>query len=325
MNNVTRCIQRCQGCARCNFISFSLEVKDCSWYHKCSLAHLPGAGGTHGTVQVQRSSVSSDWADWADSSTWLVPTDKKSSHLMPAFVQCLSNNASAAAPCLLGVDRGNGIHIAGHRNRHGAGFCAQLPQTHGPGSTCNGYPGDKSNPDWSARMELGSKIWANTLAISISKQHYAAYGSDFLSNTTRRPKQHLAPPGTGHVDRQVEGVVESFPEWQGCWGCVHNDTDQHCCSGRGDCRVGLCVCRDGAFGMDCAHEAETTQAPPTPKRGGRPPHGRRGRPLAAVEAAAVPLGLRIYVHEMPFELGQTWLAGVWLCSLRMLAMYYPDI
>ena len=55
MNNATRCIKRCQGCARCNFISFSPELRDCSWYHKCSLANLPGADGTHGTVQVQRS------------------------------------------------------------------------------------------------------------------------------------------------------------------------------------------------------------------------------------------------------------------------------
>ena len=331
MNNATRCIQRCLGCARCNFISFSPEAQDCSWYHKCSLAHLPGAQGTHGTVQVQRSSVSSDWLhyDWADSSQWIVPSgNSKRPHLMPAFVQCKRvRNASAAAPCLLGVDRGNGIHIAGHRNRHGAGFCAQLPLTHGPANTCNGYPFKamfdtpvlKSKHDWLARMEVGSKIWANTLAISISKQHSAAYGSDFLSdtNTTRRPKQHLAPPfSTGQVNRQVEGVVHTFPEWQGCWGCVHNDTDQHCCSGRGDCRVGLCMCRDGAFGMDCAHEAEAeaTQAPP--KRGGRPPHGRRGRPLAAVEAAAIPQGLRIYVHEMPFEFGQTWLASVALARLR---------
>ena len=55
MNNATRCIQRCQGCARCNFISFSPELRDCSWYHECSLAHLQGVGGTHETVQVQRS------------------------------------------------------------------------------------------------------------------------------------------------------------------------------------------------------------------------------------------------------------------------------
>ena len=59
--------------------------------------------------------------------------------------------------------------------------------------------------------------------------------------------------------------------------------------------MGLCVCREGAFGMDCAHEAEA-----------------RSRQAATTEAAAatVPPGLRIYVHEMPFELGQTWLAGV---------------
>ena len=71
--------------------------------------------------------------------------------------------------------------------------------------------------------------------------------------------------------------------------------------------MGLCVCRDGAFGMDCAHQAEARSAQAA---------------TAAVEAAAAaaPLGLRIYVHEMPFELGQTWLAGVLLAAcLRYIA------
>ena len=225
--------------------------------------------------------------------------------LMPPFVRCKRvRNASAAAPCLLAVDRGNGIHIAGHRNRHGTGFCAQLPLTHGPASTCNtGHLfaqevalktnvsialGD-TNWDWFKRMELGSKVWGNLLANS---------SSGFLSDTTWRPKQHLAPPfDTAPVSRPLlESAVERFPEWRGCWGCVHNDSDTHCCSGRGDCRMGLCMCRDGAFGMDCAHEAEarSTQAGTTVE--------------PAAEAATQ--GLRIYVHEMPFELGQTWLASV---------------
>ena len=225
--------------------------------------------------------------------------------LMPPFVRCKRvRNASAAAPCLLAVDRGNGIHIAGHRNRHGTGFCAQLPLTHGPASTCNtGHlfaqevafktnvsiaHGD-TNWDWFKRMELGSKVWGNLLANS----------SGFLSDTTWRPKQHLAPPfDTAPVNRPLlESAVKRFPEWRGCWGCVHNDSDTHCCSGRGDCRMGLCMCRDGAFGMDCAHEAEarSTQA---------------GTALEPAPAEAATQGLRIYVHEMPFELGQTWLASV---------------
>ena len=224
---------------------------------------------------------------------------------MPPFVRCKRvRNASAAAPCLLAVDRGNGIHIAGHRNRHGTGFCAQLPLTHGPASTCNtGHlfaqevafktnvsiaRGD-TNWDWFKRMELGSKVWGNLLANS----------SGFLSDTTWRPKQHLAPPfDTAPVNRPLlESAVKRFPEWRGCWGCVHNDSDTHCCSGRGDCRMGLCMCRDGAFGMDCAHEAEarSTQA---------------GTALEPAPAEAATQGLRIYVHEMPFELGQTWLASV---------------
>ena len=182
---------------------------------------------------------------------------------MPPFVRCKRvRNASAAAPCLLAVDRGNSIHIAGHRNRHGAGFCAQLPLTHGSASTCNtghlfaqevalktnvSIARNDENWDWFKRMELGSKVWGNLLANSRS-------GTLLL----RRAKQHLAPPfDTAPVNRPLlESAVKRFPEWRGCWGCVHNDSDTHCCSGRGDCRMGLCMCRDGAFGMDCAHAAE---------------------------------------------------------------------
>ena len=287
---------------------------------------------------------------------------------MPAFVRCKRvRNASALAPCLLAVDRGNGIHIAGHRNRHGAGFCAQLPLTHGPASTCNtGHlfaqeVAFKTNVsigrrddhwDWFKRMELGSKVWSNLLATMLSKQHRAAYGSDFLSGagkarSSSRPKLHPAPPfGTSPGNRPQGGVlrlgmsgVERFPEWKGCWGCVHNDTDQHCCSGRGDCRVGLCMCRDGAFGMDCAHEAEAeatqagtaevTTASTAAGRGHRRSRlsSRPSQPRpAAVEstAAAAPLGLRIYVHEMPFELGQTWLASVALPRLQP-ALWTPAL
>lgn len=34
------CRAACLGCARCNFISVSLEWKDCSWYHACDMDNL---------------------------------------------------------------------------------------------------------------------------------------------------------------------------------------------------------------------------------------------------------------------------------------------
>lgn len=34
------CVARCQGCARCRFVTVSLEFRDCSWYHKCDLRSI---------------------------------------------------------------------------------------------------------------------------------------------------------------------------------------------------------------------------------------------------------------------------------------------
>tara|TARA_B110001452_G_scaffold131217_1_gene109023 strand:+ start:741 stop:2318 length:1578 start_codon:yes stop_codon:yes gene_type:complete len=34
------CVARCQGCARCRFVTVSLQYKDCSWYHACDLASI---------------------------------------------------------------------------------------------------------------------------------------------------------------------------------------------------------------------------------------------------------------------------------------------
>ena len=56
-NNATRCIQRCLDCARCNFISFSLEIQDCSWYHKCNLPRskqVMGLGGVAMIISTKR-------------------------------------------------------------------------------------------------------------------------------------------------------------------------------------------------------------------------------------------------------------------------------
>ena len=174
---------------------------------------------------------------------------------------------------------------------------------------------------WIRHMERGSRVWASMYATMLGMRHnvtcglwschnrscscdvmlkklsHAAYGDHFLSNTSQL---HNAPPsfGTAHITRRANvTLVGHFPEWRGCWGCVDNDTDAHCCSGRGECRMGLCVCRGGAFGMDCAHPSE-----------GPSQHEAEASPAAAAEAT-VPPGLRIYVHEMPFEHFQTWLAG----------------
>ena len=34
------CIASCQGCARCRFVTVSLQYKDCSWYHECDMKSI---------------------------------------------------------------------------------------------------------------------------------------------------------------------------------------------------------------------------------------------------------------------------------------------
>eukprot|EP00964_Phaeocystis_antarctica_P053845 scaffold31622_cov85-Phaeocystis_antarctica.AAC.4 len=170
---------------------------------------------------------------------------------------------------------------------------------------------------WFKHMERVARAWTSLYATMLGKQHYAAYGDNFLlSNTTLslRPQLHAAPPfGIAYITgRSEQKLVLHFPEWRGCWGCVHNDTDAHCCSGKGDCRMGLCMCRGGAFGMDCAHTAPTASAPSTDTTSAserQSQHETEASPTTATaESNMPPPGLRIYVHEMPFETGQTALA-----------------
>lgn len=255
----------------------------------------------------------------------------KAAEMSRPFVRCerMTNMSAAASSCLLAVDRANGVYIAGHRNRHGAGFCSQLPQTYGSAANaCSGslFDGEayrelRSGPagGWLQHMEHGARAWSRLFATMLGKQHSAAYGHNFLNNTALplRPQLHPAPPfGTAHISKRSEvPLVSYFPEWRGCWGCVHNDTDAHCCSGKGDCRMGLCMCRGGAFGMDCAHTAPTASAPSTDTTSAserQSQHEAEASPTATAESDEPPPGLtpglRIYVHEMPFETGQTDLA-----------------
>jgi|LauGreSBDMM110SN_4_FD.fasta_scaffold67329_1 hypothetical protein len=63
------CIQRCQRCTRCNFISVSHVEKDCSWYTACGLPLQIWHGGeTFRTVKVKPASqfVNSSYVqEWA--------------------------------------------------------------------------------------------------------------------------------------------------------------------------------------------------------------------------------------------------------------------
>ena len=51
------CVDACQGCARCNYVSFSKSNRDCSWFHNCSFSELGqvsyGGGDTYTSVRVK--------------------------------------------------------------------------------------------------------------------------------------------------------------------------------------------------------------------------------------------------------------------------------
>ena len=49
---LSECVAQCNMCDRCQFISFSLRLKDCSWFAKCDMAALRKVGGRFVTLPV---------------------------------------------------------------------------------------------------------------------------------------------------------------------------------------------------------------------------------------------------------------------------------
>lgn len=56
LHSMDECVAACRGCPRCNFVSFSLANRDCSWFHRCSMHRLITdeiAAETYLTLRVQ--------------------------------------------------------------------------------------------------------------------------------------------------------------------------------------------------------------------------------------------------------------------------------
>ena len=166
------CLSYCRSCPRCASISVSRKHNDCRWFSSAvdCTALKQGVGDFKSGPLAARNSFKQQLGDekqpkraarkhvrnmnaTEESSTRRKSSTKESSarsfriakeeaayfaSLSLPFIRCKHvTNTSAAAPCLVAVDRGEGVHLAGHRNRHGAGFCSQLPQTYGPANSCN--------------------------------------------------------------------------------------------------------------------------------------------------------------------------------------------
>ena len=89
-----------------------------------------------------------------------------------------------------------------------------------------------------------------------------------------------------------------YPSWRGCFGC----DDGSCCTGRGDCELGVCVCQPGWCGLDCGQHCIS-----------RAVHG--------VERKRA--GLAVYVYDLPVDMGLVQFAHrVWARNLRNGEMIY---
>jgi len=91
----------------------------------------------------------------------------------------------------------------------------------------------------------------------------------------------------GSIQNAANRLAELSQKWQAipvdcgnpCFGCTAGET---CCSSRGRCERGVCVCRGGAHGIDCSE---------SPRR----------NKLSNLSAHPRPAGFRIYVYDLPGE------------------------
>ena len=57
------CVQRCQECSRCSHVSFSVDLKDCSWFNSCDRPQASGSlAQKFRTVHVPRNTTTSSGA-----------------------------------------------------------------------------------------------------------------------------------------------------------------------------------------------------------------------------------------------------------------------
>ena len=196
--------------------------------------------------------------------------------------------ATADAPCATSDDCG----AMAHCNLH-AGECMGLPvrAAHGP---CPEHPSlfNQSRfldppESWkrtlhrSAAFSTEGRFTCNSIADQIAS---------FRSSTAAWLQRSEPLRSLGAMPSEMLDARRGIHSWhqrrhEDCFGCgrERGALDNDCCSGRGACIFGICVCRNGAFGMDCAHQrADGSAGPESP------------RPL--------PRGLAIYVYELPPEM-----------------------
>ena len=91
-----------------------------------------------------------------------------------------------------------------------------------------------------------------------------------------------------------------YPSWRGCFGCDGGG----CCTGRGDCELGVCICQPGWCGLDCGQPCT-------------------GRAAVHVDAERKRVGLAVYVYDLPVDMGLIQFAHrVWARNLRNGEMIY---
>ena len=131
--------------------------------------------------------------------------------------------------------------------------------------------------------------------------------SPLAGHSARARLRHDLADWLGRGDERSKGYGRKdplsqrkwYPSWRGCFGCDEGS----CCTGRGDCELGVCVCQPGWCGLDCGQ----------PCVGSTVHHGSERKRA----------GLAVYVYDLPVDMGLIQFAHrVWARNLRNGEMIY---
>lgn len=211
------------------------------------------------------------------SSSWLTPSGKYATTLAIGWRNCSSSNGSAWPIATIAMssaflDEGLLRDRLLWKHPMGASLCDGISAVQAPPADtlshhrplfCNDVPAMQ------LQYSLRAMQWMRQLGPNSDASHAAA-----------RRALHETP----------------------CYACYSADPSG-CCGEHGTCILGLCACHDGWSGLDCAHPRPASAPPASTPYASPTPGSSSSEPRRSLSADALPVGLAIYVYDMPATLG----------------------